>query len=371
MKAAQWLRIIVRGFRLSRLVNAWCWGPAALLVLSGCATPLTSGVGGAAALEFKTSERDGTLFRAVERNRVVSTGMARGGSVVFPLPATGDVGPCIAIFDAKGKNILPDGGAVYAAVRTELVSVTGSLQRTQAELAASRSNDPRLLLEGARQRLSANRAFDGRQCSRPEQRPVPRRPLTRCTDRNECTQDGAAICFTRYMGEKGCGAAFSQFRIPGILSGPGCGAAAARLAGDKYEMGDAVVDANLGAIEDAGASLRRSDGLGDQLLGTLIALGSEAAKLAQARSCTDSFVQRHFGPLEAWQSDVRDITAEPDRLLATCRADHAGLSSLESAVRTSPVPAQTDLLAARVAELEARVRALRSERRPLASFKRA
>ena len=346
-------------------MNRVYWCLLALLLLSGCASPLSSGVGSATALEFKTSERDGTPFRAVAKGQVIAGGQARGGSVFIQLPSSIDVGPCVSLHDAKGKNVFPNGASIYTAVRSELIEATYSLQRVNSELASSRRTDPRLLLASARERLSGNRAFSNQQCSRPVQRPIPRRPDTRCTSHQECLQEGAAICFTRYIGERGCGAALSEFRVPGLLSSPSCAATAAKLAGEKYEMGDAVVDAIVGAIEDAGANLRQSDSIFDNLFGLAIGAGAEVRRLSQARSCTDSFIRQHFGPLETWQSNVRDITSEPDRLLASCQADRTNLPSLEAAVTNSPIPGDIDRLQARIAEIERQQRSLRVEKRPL------
>lgn len=347
-------------------MNVVSWFLLALVVvLSGCASPLTSGVGSAGTLEFKTSERNGTPFRAADRGRVIAAARAQGGSVTFQLPAARDTGPCVSIHNAEGKNVFPNGASVYTAVRAELKETSDQLQRANAELSESRRSDPRLLIASTQERLTNNRAFVNQQCTQPEQRAIPNKPVTRCTSRQECVQDGAAICFTRYLGEKGCGAAFSEFRVPGILSGPGCAAAAAKLAGEKYELGDAFVDAMMGIIEDAGASLRESDSLLDNILGGAIRLGAEAKKQSDARSCTDSFVRRHFGPLEAWQANVQSIVTEPERLFASCQKDHDSLPLLAMTLIMSTIPANTDRLEEKVAELRRRQRTLEAERRPL------
>ena len=239
------------------------------------------------------------------------------------------------------------------------------LQRTEAELSDSKRKDPRLLLASTRNRLSNNRAFVGQQCIRPEQRPLPIRPKTRCTSRQECLQDGASICFTRYLGESGCGVASSELGGPGILSRSDCAAAAARLAGEKYELGDAVVDAIMGIVDDEAADLQSNDSLSDNFLGFAIETLSEVRKLEQAKLCTNSFVQKHYGPMEAWQSNARSITTEPYRLVGSCQRDLDSLHSLESALIHSPNQANTDRLEAKVAELKGRQRTLETEKRPL------
>ena len=250
-------------------------------------------------------------------------------------------------------------------VRTDLQRTSQLLQRTSAELAESRRIDPRLLLASAKERLAKNRAFVDERCIRPEQRPIPDRPATRCASRQECEQDGAAICFTQYLGEHGCRRASSEFEVPGLLSSPSCAAAAAKIAGDKYDLDEAVLDVIMGMIDDVGENLRQSDSLGDNILGFFIGLGSEAAQLSQAYSCKNSFVQEHYGPLESWRSNAQNITSEPERLLASCQADRDGLAPLELALTSSSTPANTDRLEATVANLRKRQSALEAERLPI------
>ena len=337
----------------------------ALTLLSGCASTLSSGVSSLNTIDFKTSLRDGTSLRLADNNRVIAVGQARAGSVTFALPKSANISSCLSIHDVKGENVFGKNVLIQPVVRIEMQKISQDLQRTNIEFSESQKIDPRFLLANAKRRIAENRAFVDGACILPEQRPIPQRPQTRCSSRQECEQEGAAICFTQYIGEKGCAMAFSELRMPGLLSSPSCAATAAKLAGEKYELGHAVVDAITGMIDDIGGNLRDSDDLGDNILGWVIGAAVEVGQLSQARSCKNSFIEKHYEPLESWKSNVRDITSEPEKLLASCQADRNSLPSLESALITSTIPANTDRLETAVVELTKRHKMLETERLPV------
>jgi hypothetical protein len=334
-----------------------------VLFLTGCATTVSEGWGTANGIELSVSSSETRNFYLIDGRQAISSAQARGGKIAFALPTNRNIGSCLAVIDQTGKSVLPNRSLLKPSVRVEFQNATSALQAASRELDAAIAADPSSRIDAAERRLRGNRAFVAQSCERPAQRPIPARPSVRCSSERECQQEGAAICYTRYIGEKGCGKAMSDLGISGILSSPGCAAAAARLARDKYDLNDAFIDALVGAISDAGRNLRRSDDWADNLFGVLIGAGSELYQLNQAQSCTSSFVDRHYGPLKVWQRRSDEIVSEPEELLASCRQNLQSLATLRRAAEQSPslVPAW----AQRVDQLKTNIDRLRRSRQAI------
>ena len=121
-------------------------------------------------------------------------------------------------------------------------------------------------LESTKNKLNRNRAFSDRSCHLPKEKLWPREPYTKCDSHNECLEEGGAICYSRFIGLEGCALALKELKVSGMLSSPGCAAAAAEIAGEKYDMDDAFVDFLHGVADDVGGELMKSDSFLDNLL---------------------------------------------------------------------------------------------------------
>jgi len=118
--------------------------------------------------------------------------------------------------------------------------------------------------------LGQTRAYQNGSCERPRRKPYPPMPKVKCGTHAQCTEEGSAICFTRFVGSEGCSYALSEYKVPGLLSSPGCAALAAELAEEKYELGDAFVDAIHGVVDDIAREQMNSDSILSQAFGAVI-----------------------------------------------------------------------------------------------------
>ncbi len=211
------------------------------LLLTSCATTLSSGTQSISSVELNVSRSDNKSYYLVDRSRRrVASGVARSGKLVFELPRQANrfVDECVAIVEHTGKPALDDKRYLFLSSR----SAYQNNSKEREQLVAAQNEEQRQermandQLKAAHARLRSNRAYVNAICTRPVQAAIPARPHIRCATYEECLQDGAAICFSRYLGVKGCGMALSEFKIPGFLSSPSCAAIAAKLLGEKYEL---------------------------------------------------------------------------------------------------------------------------------------
>ncbi len=327
-----------------------------LLFLASCATTLSSGTQSINSVELNVSRSDNKSYYLVDSSRKhVSSAVASSGKLVFELPRQANrfVDECVTIVDSTGKPVLDDKKSLFLASR----SAYQNNSKEREQLVAAQHEDQRRermahdQLKAANARLRSNRAYVHATCTRPVQTAMPARPQMRCATREECLQDGAAICFSKYLGAKGCGLALNEFNIPGMLSSPVCAATAAKLAGEKYELGEALVDALYGVADDAARELMSRGTIGEKIVGAIIGITSESLQLRDAHSCTQSFVERQFAPLENWNREVSRIRAEPAHLLQSCQQDVQSLASM---------PQQISATAERLRQRQPRLQALES-----------
>lgn len=345
-------------------------GLSIVFLLSGCATSggrsyaRIAGTATVNTLEIEAPRSSSNTYYLFDGSQqTVARAVSANGQIRFLLPQNRYVGECVAVFDDRGRALWDDRRKIRLAARSEHQEAWRQKQaiRTDSEAAAATERRTRQQREAAEGRLRANPAHSVGTCRRLSPQPVPPRPTVRCASYDECLQDGAAICYTRYFGSKGCGMALDEFEIPGLLSSPGCAAAAAELAGDKYELGDAFVDALHGMIGDTGKKMMRSDDFLSQLLGLAVTLGNEYAQLEQAKTCANRFAERQFTPLRTWAAQVEQRRAEPERLLADCQRD---VAELRRVGQPAAAPSAADT-AARLRALDSRIAQLERERHPI------
>lgn len=272
------------------------------------------------------SKEDEKLYNLAIGNSAVASSKIKSLDLEFDVPNHVDPNSCFRVIDQEGdqlldKGIRMPGLASYRLINAEYQELNLEVQQNSTGYL----NSIRWAAELRRQ-LSADPLYNGLSCSLPKQRSLPARPRARCTSRYECESDGAAICFTRFLGSEGCSLAASEVAIPGILSSPACSAAAASLAGEKYEMGDAVVDAIHGAVDDVSEHIIDEATKGEEwdwlsiFLGGSMKLLNYGSKLNGARQCTTGFVNRHYGPTERWLRQVEFLKSEPYQLRSQCEA---------------------------------------------------
>jgi hypothetical protein len=347
------------------------------VLLSGCATSGGGSSGGGRGggsyaraagsetvdmLEIAAPRASGKVYYLFDGSRQpISRAESLGGQLRFVLPRDQYVNECVAVFDDRGNPLPDDRRKFRLSLRFEHQEAWRQKQsiKTDSEAAAATERRVRQQRGTLESRLGANPSYASGVCRRLLPQPAPPRPRVRCERYDECLQDGAMICYTSYFGAKGCGLALDEFKISGLLSSPGCAAAAAQIAGEKYDLGDAVVDALHGAIADIGKDMMRSEAFLDQLLGLVITLGNEYTQYERAKTCAVRFAEREFAPLRAWSAQIDQIRAEPEQLLADCTRDVAELRRVGQPPAAPPI---TDVTA-RLRALDSRIAQLEQERR--------
>jgi hypothetical protein len=338
----------------------------ATILLSGCATKVSTGSQSVEAvqLDFSGDERKRYFLIDTNRQRLASA-VPAGGKLSFQLPPDRHITACASVVDQTGKSILDDDRLLKLSARTEYVTTLLDRQRSagQHSQEAMRRRAAEAEQRGALNRLGTNRAYANGQCSRPSQLSPGARPIVKCGSYGECFRDGKLICYSRFAGAKGCGMVASEFKIPNIVSGPTCAAVVAELAGDKYQLEDAVVDFLFGLADDAAANLRKSESAGEVILGWMLGAASGALQLQQAETCTKNFVDRQFGPLQRWLQEAERLRFEPDTLLQSCGRDVNAFLTASPVIESTK--ARLDTLTQDIEKANARLNALTRERRPI------
>lgn len=341
----------------------------ALLMLSGCATRIESGTNTVWSLDLRVSHADGsTLYLKNSSNTPISSAVVKKEDASFVLDKK-YIESCVTVTDEKGKSIVGDDRTLYLGVRLDFEKSSRRFQQATAELQRhdEESETLRRNAVAAELRLVGNESYRSGSCARREPTALPAKPRLRCSGSNECRQDGAAICYTRFLGTMGCEKALEQVRIPGLLSSPGCAATAARLAGEKYEMGDAVRDGLLGMLNDTAQKLRNSDSVMAQLLGYVGGGMLLADQLKSAQNCTENFVNRELEPLRVWNSRVEQIRRGLELQYGECDRDYRIVQAFKADEQSSDGSrrAARDRIQSRVTVEKAAMSALESDRRGL------
>ena len=167
-------------------------------------------------------------------------------------------------------------------------------------------------------KLKNNRAYRNKGCYLPPQRALPVEPKTACSDLKECREEGSLICYSKFLGAEGCTIAAKKYDIPGLLSAPACSAFVAEIAGDKYGMGDAVLDFFQGYIDDYADTQIKNGSFMNQVGGWLLKGANLYGKTERAELCVDSFVEKHLGPKLSWEKYAERIIAEPKQTRKRC-----------------------------------------------------
>jgi hypothetical protein len=296
-----------------------------LAFLTGCAAKVTS---------IRETYHDVTLKLDAAGNSRYSlysstgqrlgTAAAPSGTLRFSLPSQLSAQECLSVKNERGE-MMQVGSQGNTGFRVQLPEQHAALQfsysreeRKHDELTKALSQH-RSSSKQVSSQLSVNRAHRAGTCSLPAQRSLPAQPVTRCTSRDTCFADATQICFAMAFGAEGCSMALSSQNVPGIISGPSCGAAAAKLAGEKYGMGSAIVDGIIGIVDDNADSLMQSESVADNVWGVVTRIGTSAVKYAQANSCRSDFMEKHYSPYESWLQQVAAIEREPGEALQECR----------------------------------------------------
>lgn len=291
------------------------------MCVSGCAVTPGTPIQSTNKLVIPLSGSDSKVYRLVDRTgAVVSRSLGNRNKLDFLIKENLNLNQCFRILNEKGKNIY-EGNSAFALPR--LLEYRQSATIVE-EIIAARNEEVRgqdgakFLYSQTRDLLENNRAFKDRRCYLPAERKLPPRPWTKCTSRSQCLEEGGAICYSRFLGTEGCAIALRQLNVAGMLSSPGCAAAAANLAGEKYDMDDAFVDFLHGAVDDVGTGMMEGESLLGNFLGLVLVGGNYVVKVEKAEQCTSRFVQKHYGPLSRWHGAVQNIQAEPKRTLDAC-----------------------------------------------------
>ncbi len=281
-------------------------------------------------LNVETSKKDRQqYFLLDQKGRVVSRGYGNNGKLSFSLDRLYNPGnQCFKVVDRQRKvfgkleainlSVLPE----FRKTESELKQINASLRSLQ-----SQSTRNKRALNNSKQQLASNRAYKNGSCILPKQRYLAPKPATKCSSEYQCKQEGGAICYSMTFGSTGCSIAASELNISGMLTSPFCGATAAKLAKQKYGLGDAVADAIIGGIEDeAKSTWDQGNWFGALFLGA-IAVGG---KYLQAESCTDNFIKKHYLPLANWKQRKAYIEREPHTAIRQCKTSLASIEQYPS-----------------------------------------
>ena len=290
------------------------WLVLVCIMLSGCSIKPVSTLHTYKDLQVKLSQADKSWYRLVdEKRRLVSKSTGVNGVLNFGISGRTDVSQCFYVINKKGENIFGGTSRISLSLIAEYRKINAEKQALERKRDRNERADKRYRskYKSDWKSLRANRAFKNKTCHTPAQGPIPRKPVTKCATEKQCREEGGAICFSQFLGSEGCGIALKKLKIPGLLSSPGCAAAAAELANQKYNMDDALVDLLHGVVDDVADSLIESNSGWDQFWGVVAKGLSYGVKLNKAQECTNAFVNRYYGPKHRWLNEVKRIQNEP------------------------------------------------------------
>ncbi len=284
----------------------------------------------------------------------------------FRVSTQADLSTCLQVVNSKGKNFFEDN----LSFTLPLIAEYKEIDRLQyhlsvetdrheyANLAYSFNN-----LDNELRELKSNEAFNGRSCVVRPHRPLPREPDTVCSSEQECNEEGAAICYSRFLGTEGCGLASREFNIPGLLSSPTCSAIAAELAGEKYGLPEAFIDLIHGLVDDYAEQNLRSDSLWHNLLGT-IALGTNYAwKFNRTNQCVVDFTNQFYGVKMRWLQQIDQIKQQPYILKRACDQQLSEYISKKDKIEKRKE--RYEKLKAQLVDADTRFETIRNERAPV------
>lgn len=174
-------------------------------------------------LELRHGSTSGHYLLIDTNHQIISRAEANSSGLKFNLPGNYRLDDCVAVVDSKFKAAT-DSPFIFISLHSvyqELVEERASLSSSIGE-SRNRSMSLRQQVQSMQSGLASNRAYSNQGCLLPATAPVPPPPALKCNSPGECSQEGAAICYTRFIGTQGCSVAFSHLGVPGILNSPGC-----------------------------------------------------------------------------------------------------------------------------------------------------
>jgi hypothetical protein len=183
-----------------------------VLLLSGCAaTKFTEGTQSVSQLELRHGSSSGHYLLIDTNRQVISSAEANSSGLNFNLPRNYRLDNCVAVVDSKFKPatdtpfIFISSHSVYQELVEERASLSSGIGENR-----NRSMSLRQQSQSIQTELASNRAYSNQSCLLPATAPVPPPPALKCNSPGECNQEGAAICYTHFIGTQGCGVAFSR-----------------------------------------------------------------------------------------------------------------------------------------------------------------
>ena len=295
---------------------------ASYILISGCAVKPISTNHSFSNLQIQLSKNDKSDYLLIDsENNVVSKANGNNGVLDFSIPIDANTSQCFYILNKKKEEpIFKDTPYFWLPLSDQykiLYYKKKNLEVEENEIIRKINNYQRSY-EDELVRLKKNRAFSNDRCVLPSMKTFPDEPYTICKDEVECYEEGAAICYSRFFGTEGCGIALHEYNMPGLLSSPLCSAIAADLAGEKYNMDDAIVDFLHGLADDYSDSLLKSESIWENLWGLVVKGTNYYVKFEKSELCTNSFVEYHYGPRRIWLEEVQRIMEEPQQTKSKC-----------------------------------------------------
>lgn len=290
-------------------------------ILSACAVKPVSSTQNKDKLTINLSGTDHKNYMLIDANgKALARDNGKDKKLSFSIPKNTNLNQCFAVVNENRRFLDNSKYSLslikeYRAVDTYKNTLEQKKRRNDQKLYSTINANTQ-----TREDLVNNRAFQNLSCTLPKQRPLPSKPYTKCNSYNECLQDGGAICYTRFWGSEGCSLAAQQLKISGMLATPTCSALVAKMAGEKYDMGDVVVDFLHGMADDAGNNLMKSNSVIDRMFGGGIIAFNYAVKARRAKQCAYNFADEHYGPKRRWLQKISEIRAEPQRSLNQCHS---------------------------------------------------
>jgi hypothetical protein len=313
--------------RMVQVSSGWlamrrvCFLIVAILVFSGCAVRPVATIQTNDSLRIALSGAKKGSFKMLDSTgNLIAEDGGEDGELEFRVPGSKNVRGCVYIEDENGKKL---GKEKYELFLIDKFRQVDGRKKNLENVHDIKSKQYSVLdknYQDIKIRMEGHAAFSDGRCHLPESRPLPPEPVTRCSSYDECLEEGAAICYSRFIGAEGCALALKEVKVSGLLASPSCAAIAAKIAGDKYDMGDAVIDVIRGAADDYSDRLINSNSWLDKIGGVLVKIANSGYGLYEARLCTNNFVQRHYGPKIVWQQTVDEITQEPQSIKSNCES---------------------------------------------------
>lgn len=351
-----------------------CCSIPLMACLYGCAASPTRMTQTYDTVEIQLSSPDrGRYYLMTAQGRTYALTTGASGKLTFRIPSDAPLQGCYTVFSEKGKNLLKSPMWFYPSVRQAYLAVAEKRNNAQRQAATNEQTQRDALsrLNQARADLGNNPAWKGNSCEAPLKRAIPPRPPVPCNSREECTAQASNGCFSEFLTKQFCGILLSKLHIA-PLSIFACNRIVEHFNREEYgaegqftySMAFALGGALLTAIAQGDDNnAKGGDVSALEMANIVLEIANAVNEYNDVKSCTDSTVEREYGPLDRWMNEYGAAEAESDRQLQSCTDDQLAVE--EESARLSQATTDAPRLAYDVAQLDLQVKHLEVQQEPL------